>query len=135
MPASVEAEAPAAPAPPTQTQTKRAFVRFRFPWHKTKVGSAGDEEELLVINSTRAPWALHLGYRALGAVAPGERTSFLVVKKGLFSARQLSGDGLGAAADCLTLQITGRIHGVELRYRRLGELIMHDIVALDQPAA
>ncbi len=132
MPVVVE---PEAPTPPTQTQTKRGFLRFRFPWQKTKVGSGGDEEELLVVNETRAPWQLHLGYRALGVVDPGGQVTFLVVKKGMLTARQLAGDGFSRSADCLLVQITGRVQRVELRYRRLGELIVHDIVAVEKPAA
>jgi hypothetical protein len=132
MPVVVE---PEAPAPPTLTQTKRGFLRFRFPWHKTKVGSRGDEEELLVVNKTRAPWQLHLGYRALGVVEPGAQAAFLVVKKGMLTAQQLAGDGFSRSADGLAVQVTGRVQRIELRYRRLGDLIVHDIVVVEKPAA
>ncbi|MER3404087.1 MAG: hypothetical protein C4289_01990 [Chloroflexota bacterium] len=132
MPVVVE---PEAPAPLTRTQTKRGFLRFRFPGPKTKVGNRGDEEELLVVNETRAPWQLHLGYRALGVVDPGSQVTFLVVKKGMLTARQLAGDGFSRSADCLAVQVTGRVQRVELRYRRLGDVIVHDIVVVEKPAA
>jgi hypothetical protein len=135
MRARAEPEAPVAPATPTKTETKRGFTRFRFPWQKTKVASRGDEEELIVLNSTRVPWALHLGYRSLGDVEPGQQVTYLVVKRGALTARQLAGDGTGASADHLSVQITGRVRRVELRYRRLGATLVHDLQVTERPAA
>lgn len=106
MPPVADPEAPA-----TRTRTRRRWWRFRFPWVKTAVSAPTDDDQLLIDNTTDREWAIHLGYRELGIVAPETRRLYRVVKQGTLSARRVDappGDSY------LILHIRPNVHAVQI---------------------
>ena len=74
-----------APAPHRQ----RAWWRSLFPWRKTAVGAPMGDQHLLIDNRTTEAWVVHLGYKALGTLAPGEQRLVAAAKSGMMTARPL----------------------------------------------
>jgi hypothetical protein len=96
------------PAP----QLQRHWWRFRFPWTKTAVGAPLGDEQLLIDNQTPEVWTLHLGYHALGPLAPHRQRYVTVATGGLLTARPLHAP-VGTAY--LTLYVVPAVRVVEIR--------------------
>lgn len=80
-----------AAAPQTETQPQRTtrWRKLGLPWPRgrTRNSAPFQDEPLVVENQTAAFWALHLGFRELGTVAPHSERGEHVVKAGVLTAR------------------------------------------------
>jgi len=123
---------PEAASPPTQTQSERQrsgdwFAHIR---QRVKLALAGDDEDLLVVNTTAISWYLYHTFHCLGLLDPGESALFHLRKNGNLNARpDLESD----AVDYLVLDLTAQVQRVEIYRRTMGkELDIYDMrVALE----
>lgn len=116
-------------SPPTQTQAERQrsgdwFARIR---HKVKLALAGDDEDLLVVNTTAISWYVYHTFHPLGILDPGESALFHLRKNGNLNARpDLESD----AVEYLVLDLTTQVQRVEIYRRNMGkELDIYDMRA------
>jgi hypothetical protein len=117
-------------APPTQTKPRRQesdgwFTRVR---RLVKLAMNGDDENLLVMNTTAVSWHVYHKYHLLGIVDPGETRLFRLRKSGNLNARpSLESD------ECayLVLDLSARVQRVEI-YRRH---VAHELDVYDMRAA
>lgn len=105
--------------PPTQTQPERRrsdgwFTRIQ---RRVKLAMSGDEEELLVVNSTSLSWHVYHKFHLLGIIDAGETRSFRLQKRGNLSVRPSQESD---ATEYLVLDLTSRIQRVEIYRRSIG---------------
>ena len=109
-------------APPTQTKPQRQnsagwFTRVQ---HRIKLAMGGDDEELLVGNTTAVSWHIYHKYHLLGIIDPGETRLFHLRKRGNLNARPaLESD----AVEYLVVDLNSRVHRVEIYRRSMGQAV------------
>ena len=69
------------------TQTQRLGGWFRRFQHRVKLALHGDEEDLIVDNTTQVSWHLYRDFHHLGTVLAEERLTLKLLKRGSLSAR------------------------------------------------
>lgn len=111
--------APELEPPPTQTQPERKrsdgwFTRIQ---HRIKLAMSGDDEELLVVNNTLLSWHVYHKFHLLGILDAGETYTFHLRKRGNLSVRPSQESD---ATEYLVLDLTSRIHRVEIYRRSIG---------------
>jgi hypothetical protein len=119
-------------SPPTQTKPERRrsgdwFTHIR---RQVKLALAGDDEDLLVVNTTAISWYVYHTFHRLGVLDPGESVLFHLRKSGNLNARpDLESDAVGY----LVLDLTAKVQRVEIYRRNMGrDLDIYDMrVALD----
>jgi hypothetical protein len=118
---------PQAP-PPTlpAAEPKRPWWKRYFPWTspQTRIAGPTDDGELLLDNRTDDTWALHLGYRALGPIAPHTRQHVRVVKSGMLTARPAAAP---AGADYLIASLHPHVHTVQIRHSVVQGVSVYDL--------
>ena len=114
---------PAKPeAPPTQTRPQRQdadgwFTRVR---RLVKLAMQGDDEELLIGNTTAVSWHIYHKYHLLGIIDAGETRLFHLRKSGSLNARpSLESD----ESEYLVVDLHSRIQRVEIYRRQMGETV------------
>jgi hypothetical protein len=106
-------------APPTQTKPQRQdstgwFTRIK---RRIKLAMEGDDEELLVANTTAVSWHIYHKYHLLGIVDPWETHTFRLRKSGNLNARP----GLASdESEYLVVDLNSRIQRVEIYRRQMG---------------
>ena len=88
----------------------------------------GDDEELLVENSTQVSWRVYHNYHQLGIIDAGESRVFRLQKRGSFSVRPTAD---GDDVEYLVLSLTLRIHRVSIYRKRISK----DLEVYDMRAA
>ena len=106
-------------APPTQTKPQRQdadgwFTRVK---RRVKLAMEGDDEELLVENTTAVSWHIYHKYHLLGIVDPWETHTFRLRKSGNLNARP---DLASDESEYLIVDLNPRIQRVEIYRRRMG---------------
>jgi len=115
--------------PPTQTKPERRrsdgwFTRIQ---HRVKLAMAGDEEELLIVNTTAIRWYVYHNFHQLGILDPGETALFRLRKRGNLNARPNLGSD---AVEYLLLDLNSRMQRVEIYRRSIGkEVDVYDMRA------
>lgn len=110
--------------PPTQTKPERRrsdglFTRIQ---RRVKLAMLGDDEELLVINSTAIRWYVYHKFHQLGMLDPGETRIYHLQKRGNLNARP-DQERQSDAVDCLVLDLSSRIERVEIYRRCIGQAL------------
>lgn len=109
-------------APPTQTRPQRQdsggwFTRVQ---HRVKLALGGDDEELLVENTTAVSWHIYHKYHLLGILDPWETHTFRLRKRGNLNARpNLESD----AVEYLVVDLNSHIQRVEIYRRQIGQAV------------
>src|SRR5690348_7636858 len=111
--------APELEPPPTQTQPERRrsdgwFTRLQ---HRVKLAMLGDDEELLVVNSTSLSWHVYHKFHLLGIVDAGETYTFRLRKRGNLNVRPSQESD---ATEYLVLDLNSQIQRVEIYRRSIG---------------
>ena len=107
---------------PTQTKPQREdadgwFTRAR---RLVKLAMQGNDEELLIGNTTAISWHLYHKYHLLGIVDPGETRLFHLRKSGNLNARpSLESD----QSEYLVVDLNSRIQRVEIYRRQMGQFV------------
>lgn len=112
--------APELEPPPTRTapERRRSDGWFTHLQRRVKLALAGDDEDLLVANSTAIPWHIYHTFHRLGLLSPGESALFHLSKHGNLNARP----GLASdAAEYLVLDLTAKIQYVEIYQWSVGK--------------
>lgn len=115
--------------PPTRTRPERQrsdgwFTRIQ---RRVKLAMSGDNEELLVVNSTAISWYVYHKFHQLGILDPGETALFRLRKRGNLNARPNLGSD---AVEYLVLDLNSAIQRVEIYCRSMGkELDVYDMRA------
>lgn len=111
---------------PPQTKTKverrRSGGLFTRMQRRIKLAMFGDDEELLVVNSTAVRWHIYHKFHQLGILDPGEARLFRLRKRGNLNARPDQGRP-GDAVDYLVLDLSSRIERVEIYRRSIGQTL------------
>lgn len=110
--------------PQTQTKVERRrsdglFTRIR---HRIKLAMSGDDEELLIVNSTTVRWHIYHKFHQLGILDPGEARLFRLQKRGNLNARP-DQERPSDAVDYLVLDLSSRIERVEIYRRSMGQAL------------
>ena len=105
--------------PPTQTKPERRrsdgwFTRIQ---RRVKLAMSGDDEELLVVNSTSISWHVYHKFRLLGIIDAGEIYTFHLQKRGNLNVRPSQESDV---TDYLVLDLNSRIQRVEIYRRSIG---------------
>ena len=109
-------------APPTQTKPQREDAGGWFTRAKrlVKLAMQGDDEELLIGNTTAISWHIYHKYHLLGIVDPGEMRLFHLRKSGNLNARpSLESD----ESEYLVVDLNSHIQRVEIYRRQMGQTI------------
>lgn len=116
---SPEVEIPDAPdVPPLQTSPQRSGGWFTRIQRRIKLAMGGDDEELLVKNTTQVSWRVYHNYHQLGIIDAGESRIFRLQKRGNFSVRPTAD---GDDVEYLVLSLSASIHRVSIYRRRVKE--------------
>jgi hypothetical protein len=114
-------------SPPTQTKPERQrsgdwFAHIR---HHVKLALAGDDEDLLVVNTTAISWYVYHKFHRLGVLDPGGSALFHLRKSGNLNARP---DLESNVVEYLVLDLTAEVQRVEIYRRNMGkELDIYDM--------
>lgn len=104
--------------PQTQTKPERADDWFTRTRRRVKLAMFGDEEEIVIVNTTTIFWLVYHNFHALGIIDPGEERTFLVQMRGKLSVRPRQESD---AVEYLVLNLTGHIQRVEIYLRRMSQ--------------
>jgi hypothetical protein len=114
---------------PTRAKPERQHSGgwFARMWRQVKLAMAGDDEELLAVNTTTISWQMYHTFHRLGNLDPGESVIFHLRKRGNLNVRP----GLECdAVEYLVLDLTSEIQRVEIYRRSMGEaLVIYDLRA------
>jgi hypothetical protein len=112
----------------TQTAPQRFGGWLRSLGRLVRLGMGGDDEELLVENTTEIAWYLYQNFHQLDSIRPAETHTLKLSKRGTLSARPiLSHDEV----EYLSLPLNSRIKRVRI-YRRA---MAQDLEVYDMQAA
>jgi hypothetical protein len=109
-------------APPTQTKPQREdadgwFTRVK---KRVKLAMQGDDEELLIGNTTAISWHIYHKYHLLGIIDPGETRLFRLRKTGNLNARpSLESD----ESEYLIVDLNAHIQRVQIYRRQMGQAV------------
>lgn len=104
--------------PQTQTKPQRSDGWFTRTRNRVKLAMSGDDEELLVVNTTAISWRVYHNYHLLGIIDPGEEQEFRLQRRGqLKVCPGLESD----ATEYLVLDLNGRLDRVEIYRRHMGK--------------
>jgi len=107
-------------APQTQTQTQRSGGLFTRIQLRVKLAMRGDDEDLLLENTTPIAWKVYHDFHMLGIIDPRETRIFRVQKQGNFSVRPNTESD---AVEYLVLPLDARVRRVEIYRRRLAQAL------------
>ena len=109
--------------PETRTQPARTrrWWKLGLPWPRgrTRNGAPFDDDPLIIDNQTDAFWALHLGFRDLGTVAPRSERREQVVRTGILTARIV---GAPTGAGYLTAHLGPDVRKIEILVEKEGSI-------------
>ncbi len=103
--------------PPLQTSPRRSGGWLRYVLRRVRLRFAGDNEELMVENTTTLSWRIYHDYHMLGIVDRQEERTFRVDKRGTLNVRPLEGESV----EYLVLQLNDSIHYVRIYRRHLSK--------------
>lgn len=115
--------------PSTQTKPQRQdsdgwFTRIK---RRVKLAMEGDDEDLLVENTTAISWYIYHKYHLLGILDPWEIHTFRLRKSGNLNARP---NQAGDATEYLVVDLDSSVQRVEIYRRKIGqELDVYDMRA------
>ena len=113
---------------PTETKPQRSGGWLRWLKKRIKLGLAGDDEELELLNKTEVSWRVYHNYHQLGIVDAGEQRVFRLSKYGSLSACPCAE---GDEIEYLLLPLNVRVHQVHIYRRRMSK----DVEVYDMSAA
>ncbi len=104
-------------APPLETDPRRSGGWLGHLLRRVKLAMSGDNEALLVENTTKLSWRIYHDYHLLGIVDTDEERTFRLTKHGTLNVRPLEGDNV----EYLMLSLNDRIHCVRIYRRQLSK--------------
>lgn len=113
------------PAP--ETSPRRSGGWFRRLQHRVRLAMMGDDEELMLENSTAVSWRVYHDYHQLGIIDAGEYQLYRLNKRGSLNVRPLVG---GDEVEYLVLSLNEHVRFVRIYRRRLDkEVEIYDMRA------
>ncbi len=123
------------PSPETETETKpqrtKRWWKLGLPWPRgrTRNGAPFEDDPLVIDNQTDAFWALHLGYRELGAVGPQSERREHVVRTGILTARIV---GAPTGTGYLTAYLGPDVERIEILVEKEGSIPEYALRAIER---
>lgn len=110
---------------PRQTSPRREGGWLRHFWQRVRLALDGDDETLVVENTTVVGWYVYHNYHQLGILDAEERRTFRLVKHGELSVRpHLDGENI----EYLVLPLNYNVNYVNIVRRQIGkELEVYDL--------
>ena len=113
---------------PRQTSPRRSGGWLRRFWQRVRLALDGDDETLLVENTTLIGWYVYHNYHQLGIIDAEEQRTFRLVKRGELSVRPYLDRESGEHSEYLVLPLSMRVKRVCICRRRMGkELEVYDM--------
>lgn len=103
--------------PPLETAPQRSGGWLRRLLHRTRLRFAGDNEALMVENTTQLSWRIYHDYHLLGIIDANEERTFQLTKRGTLNVRPLEGENV----EYLVLSLSDSIHFVRIYRRHLSK--------------
>ncbi len=105
---------------PRQTSPRREGGWLRRFWQRVRLALDGDDETLVVENSTVVGWYVYHDFHQLGIIDAEEQRTFRLVKRGELSVRpHLDGENV----EYLVLPLTISVNRVRICRRRMSKEI------------
>lgn len=114
--------------PTPETSPRRSGGWFRRLQHRIRLAMRGDDEELMLENSTNVPWRVYHDYHQLGIIDAGEYQLYRLNKRGSLNVRPLAE---GDEVEYLVLSLNEHVRFVRIYRRRLEK----DVEIYDMRAA
>ena len=114
-------------APRVKTKPQRSGGWLSRLLRRVRLGTAGDDETLVVVNTTAISWRVYHDYHMLGIIDAGEERRFQLTKRGSLNVRPIDGENV----DYLVLELDVRVHRVRIYKRRMSK----DVEVYDMRAA
>lgn len=113
--------------PVPETSPRRSGGWFRRLQHRIRLAMRGDDEELMLENSTEVSWRVYHDYHQLGIIDAGEYQLYRLNKHGSLNVRPLAE---GDEVEYLVLSLNEHIRFVRIYRRRLDrEVEVYDMRA------
>ena len=109
--------------PPLKTAPQRSGGWLRYILRRVRLGFSGDNEALIVENTTQLSWRIYHDYHLLGIIDANEEHAFQLTKRGTLNVRPLDGENV----EYLILSLNDSIHYVRIYRRHLSK----DVVVYD----
>ncbi len=103
--------------PPLETAPQRSGGWLRRMLRRVRLGFAGDNEALIVENTTQLSWRIYHDYHLLGIIDANEEYTFQLTKRGTLNVRPLEGENV----EYLVLSLNDSIHYVRIYRRHLSK--------------
>ena len=103
--------------PPLETAPQRSGGWLRHLLRRVRLGFSGDNEALMVENTTQLSWRIYHDYHLLGIIDAHEEHTFQLSKRGTLNVRPLDGENV----EYLVLSLNDSIHYVRIYRRRLSK--------------
>ena len=104
-------------SPPLQTSPRRSGGWLRHLLQRVRLSFSGDNEALIVENTTQLAWRIYHNYHQLGMLDAHEERTFRVNKHGTLNVRPLEGESV----EYLVLSLNDSIHYVRIYRRHLSK--------------
>ncbi len=103
--------------PSTQTAPQRSGGWLRHIVRRIRLGFMGDNEVLMVENTTQLAWRIYHNYHLLGIIDAHEERTFRLTKQGTLNVRPLEGENV----EYLVLSLNDNIRYVRIYRRQLSK--------------
>ncbi len=110
--------------PPLQTSPQRSGGWLRRMLRRVRLSFAGDNEALMVENTTQLAWRIYHDYHLLGIIDAHEGRTFRLSKRGTLNVRPMEGENV----EYLVLSLNDSMHFVRIYRRHLSrEVEVYDM--------
>ena len=103
--------------PPLETAPQRSSGWLGRILHRVRLGFSGDNEALIVENTTSLSWRIYHDYHLLGIIDAREERTFRLTKHGSLNVRPLDGENV----EYLVLSLNDNVHYVRIYRRHLSK--------------
>jgi hypothetical protein len=103
--------------PPLQTAPQRSGGWFTRLKQRVKLAMSGNDEILIVENTTPISWKVYHNYHQLGIIDASEERPYKLVKHGSLNVRPIDGDQV----EYIVLSLDSRVHRVLIYQRSFGK--------------
>lgn len=103
--------------PPLETAPQRSGGWLRHLLRRVRLGFSGDNEALIVENTTQLSWRIYHDYHLLGIIDAHEERTFRLTKHGSLNVRPLDGENV----EYLVLSLNNNVHYVRIYRRHLSK--------------
>lgn len=103
--------------PPLKTAPQRSGGWLRHLLRRVRLGFSGDDEVLMVENTTQLSWRIYHDYHLPGIIDTNEERTFQLTKHGTLNVRPLEGENV----EYLVLSLNDSIQYVRIYRRQLSK--------------